>query len=243
MTDILRRLLQNFSKRAKGVEVVIDPDLGTSELIAFALRFVGPFARGILRGRALVSLESGVAMRNRHRIRIGKFSKIGKGTLIEGLSRDGVNIGEGVTLGRYGRIRATANLGKLGKGVKIDPYVGMGDFFYLGAFGGIEIGSETIIGERLTIHSDNHDFDDITTAIRRQSTTEMPVRIGRRCWLGSNITILGGVDIGDDCVIGAGAVVTRSFPAGSIIVGNPARRIRDRFGAPDRKTDSPKSTS
>lgn len=53
-----------------------------------------------------------------------------------------------------------------------------------------------------------------------------PVHIGKNCWICANVTILPGVTIGDDCVIGAGSVVTRDIPAGSFAAGNPARVIR-----------------
>ncbi|MEL6486490.1 MAG: acyltransferase [Pseudomonadota bacterium] len=236
---MLRQIIERTITRAKGVDVRIDPAVETSHLVGLARRQAFALMRGLFRWRAPIYLEPGVQFRGRGRIRIGRSSKIGARTLIEGLSKEGVEIGAGVTLGRYGRIRATATLTQIGKGVRIGDYVGIGDFFYLGAFGGIDIGPETIVGERLTIHSDNHDFDDVSTAIRRQATTAMPVSIGARCWFGSNVTILGGVEIGDDCVIGAGSVVTRSFPAGSIIVGNPGRMVRNRFDRAPSATIAP----
>ena len=52
------------------------------------------------------------------------------------------------------------------------------------------------------------------------------VRIGRNAWLGSNVMVLRGVTIGDDTVVGAGSVVSRSLPAGVIAAGNPARVVR-----------------
>ena len=54
-----------------------------------------------------------------------------------------------------------------------------------------------------------------------------PVHIGRRCWISANVVVCPGVEIGDDCVIGAGSVVTRSIPAGTFAAGNPCRVIRE----------------
>ena len=51
-------------------------------------------------------------------------------------------------------------------------------------------------------------------------------RIGRRCFIGARSFILPGVQIGDDCIVGAGSVVTRDVPSRSIVAGNPARLIR-----------------
>lgn len=53
-----------------------------------------------------------------------------------------------------------------------------------------------------------------------------PVHIGNGCWLGANVTVLPGVTIGDNCVIGAGSVVVKSIPANSFAAGNPCKVIR-----------------
>ena len=54
-----------------------------------------------------------------------------------------------------------------------------------------------------------------------------PITIGNDCWFGGNVTILPGVTIQDNVVVGAGSVVTHDLESGAIYVGNPARKIRD----------------
>lgn len=54
-----------------------------------------------------------------------------------------------------------------------------------------------------------------------------PIEIGDNCWLASNVTVCGGVKIGEGCVIGAGSVVTRDIPPNTLAAGNPCRVIRE----------------
>lgn len=61
---------------------------------------------------------------------------------------------------------------------------------------------------------------------KRRLCYARPVVVGNGCWLCANVTVLPGVTIGDNCVIGAGSVVTRSIPANSFAAGNPCRVIR-----------------
>ena len=63
----------------------------------------------------------------------------------------------------------------------------------------------------------------------------MPIHIGRNCWLGAGVIVLPGVTIGDNSVIGAGSVVTRDIPANVVAVGNPCRVMRP-IGEKDRET-------
>ena len=61
---------------------------------------------------------------------------------------------------------------------------------------------------------------------KRQLCLAKPVRIGNDCWIGANAVICPGVTIGNNCVIGAGSVVTRDIPPDSFAAGNPCRVIR-----------------
>ncbi len=62
----------------------------------------------------------------------------------------------------------------------------------------------------------------------------IPIRIGKCCWLGAGVLVMPGVTIGDNSVIGAGSVVTKDIPANVVAVGNPCRVLRE-IGEKDRQ--------
>jgi acetyltransferase-like isoleucine patch superfamily enzyme len=64
------------------------------------------------------------------------------------------------------------------------------------------------------LYSENHNYEDFNTPIRLQGVNRKGIIIGNNCWIGSKVTILDGVEIGDSCIIVAGAVANKSFPAG-----------------------------
>lgn len=104
-------------------------------------------------------------------------------------------------------------------GVETSPGIMPG--CYIQGTGGIVIGDYTQIGPGVGIISSNHDPADNRAAIKKQIT------IGAYCWLGMHSVVLPGVQLGDFTVVGAGAIVTKSFPEGHVILGgNPARVIR-----------------
>lgn len=89
---------------------------------------------------------------------------------------------------------------------------------YIEAYNGIIIGDDTNLGPGVGLLSANHDKYD-----NRVHVNAPPIKIGKRCWIGMNAMILPGVELGDNTIVGAGAVVTKSFPQGyCVIAGNPA---------------------
>ena len=68
----------------------------------------------------------------------------------------------------------------------------------------------------------------------QQYQYNVPVRIGKNCWLGAGVLVMPGVTIGDNSVIGAGSVVTKDIPANVVAVGNPCRVLRE-LGEHDRE--------
>lgn len=95
----------------------------------------------------------------------------------------------------------------------------------------IYVGDHTMIGPNVTLATAGH---PILPALREEVYQfNLPVRIGRNCWLGAGVIVLPGVTIGDNTVVGAGSVVTRDLPAGVIAAGNPCRVLRE-IGERDR---------
>jgi acetyltransferase-like isoleucine patch superfamily enzyme len=90
---------------------------------------------------------------------------------------------------------------------------------------GLEVGDDTLFGEYASIHDETHVIKDGQVE-DRNTFTARPVRIGTKVWIGTKATILPGVTIGDRSIIGAGAVVTKDIPEGSVAVGIPARVIK-----------------
>ena len=88
----------------------------------------------------------------------------------------------------------------------------------------IYIGDYTMLGPNVVLATAGHPICPELRA--RAYQYNLPVRIGRNCWLGAGVVVLPGVSIGDNSIIGAGSIVTKDIPANVIAVGNPCRVMR-----------------
>lgn len=89
----------------------------------------------------------------------------------------------------------------------------------------IYIGDCTMLGPNVVIATAGH---PILPELREKALQyNLPVHIGKNCWLGAGVIVLPGVTIGDNTVIGAGSVVTKDIPANVVAVGNPCKVLRE----------------
>ena len=120
---------------------------------------------------------------------------------------------------------------------KFTPSIKIGDGFnaqrncHIGAIDSITIGNGVLLGSNILItdhaHGDTSKEQNNIAPATRPLISKGPVVIGNNVWIGDNAVILPNVTLGDGCIVGAGAVVTKSFPAGSVIGGNPARLLKN----------------
>jgi len=140
-----------------------------------------------------------------------------------------ISIGDRTTIGRnaliepvleYGQMRYTPRI-EIGKDVYIGPNL------YLACIGRLKIGDGTVLSEGVYLNDASHGLDPEGGLIMNQDLVHGgDILIGSHCFLGLRTAILPGVVLGDHCVVGLNSVVTKSFPAYSMIGGSPARLIK-----------------
>lgn len=139
-----------------------------------------------------------------------------------------ISIGEGCIIGPYTSLSAGVSPEQKLEG----PVVRIGDRCVIGKGSGvvghhnIEIGDDVWTGHHVYVTDANHGYVDPDQPVGRQFAAPRPVRIGSGSWLGHGALVLGGANVGEHVVVGAGAVVTGDLPDYSVAVGNPARVIR-----------------
>lgn len=126
------------------------------------------------------------------------YNKKLEGTILVGENRNNIVIGENVTFSGNVYIHASAL---------------------------IEIGDGTMIAYDCKIHTSTHDYNDHPMWAKR---IDRPIKIGKHVWIGTGAIILGGVNVEDYSVIGAGCVISKNVPKGAIVVGNPAKILKYR---------------
>lgn len=127
-------------------------------------------------------------------------------------------MGEGATIEDY----CVVNNGVGPVSVGANSRVGIGSV----VIGPVTIGSDVIIAQHVVMSGLNHAYEDINLPIRKQPVTTAPVVIEDECWIGANAVVTAGVRVGKHSVVAAGCVVTKDVPPYSVVVGNPARLIK-----------------
>jgi len=230
--SLLYFLINKFAKSFKGDGYRLDPSISALTLVSIANRRLEFGLRSIFRGfgwKRRIFVGRNVELRNRRFIQLGQGVTLGSAVLIDGLSREGVVLGDHVNIGDYTRIEASGTITDIGKGIKVGKNSGIGAFSFIGGAGGVVIGSNVIMGQWVSFHPENHNFDSLGLPIRLQGVNRQGIVVEDDCWIGAKVTFLDGAHVGKGCVIAAGAVVRGVIPPYSIAAGVPARVIKSRL--------------
>ena len=226
---MIKNILQSILKK-KNPQFQFDTSISDRLLIHLGWIKLWAWVRSfrlLLHGKIpkMIFLGRGVRFFNAQNMDLGKWIQLEDQVYLSALGKRKLSIGNNVRIGAFSRVIISTSFNNIGSCIKIGNNVGMGEYCYLGGAGGLEIGDDCIIGQYLSCHPENHNFDG-EGLIRHQGISRKGIKIGKNCWIGAKVTILDGVQIGNNCVIAAGAVVNKSMPSNTVIGGVPARVIR-----------------
>lgn len=230
MRLLLINILTKLVTKIRGENWIFDPNISFRYLINLIFSKLIMSLRGFFtKPTKFLKLFVGknVTIKGKKYIRIKNFLLIGDNSYIDALSTDGISFGNNVTLGRNTTIICTGSLKSIGKGFKVGDNVGLGADCFFGCAGGISIGNDTIFGNFISLHSENHNYNQTDLPIRLQGVNSKGISIGDNCWIGAKSIILDGAKIGDNTIIAAGSVVIgKKYDSNSIYAGNPAKFIK-----------------
>lgn len=143
-----------------------------------------------------------------------------------------IEIGKNVTFGKDLWLTAW-NIGGRIPTIRIGNSCSFGAYNHISASSNVTIGNGLLTGKWVTITDNSHGYTDYESLqqrpTQRQIVSKGSVIIEKNVWIGDKATILPGVMIGDGVVVGANTVVSKDIPNYSVVVGNPARIIKQAF--------------
>lgn len=138
-----------------------------------------------------------------------------------------IKIGDNTTILSNSRFSVYGESTKANIIIGNNCYIGFGFSALASCKANIVIGDNVLFASNVLVTNENHGIDPMSDiSYMEQQLSAKDVSVGSGCWIGEKACILPGVSIGEKCIIGAGAIVTKSVPSYSIVAGNPARVLK-----------------
>lgn len=228
------KFLSKIISKIKKEDYVVDNNITFSVVFTLLVKKIMMILRGIIKKpffnkvKGTLFIGKKCDLKNKKKITFLGSATIEDYTKIDALSKDGIIIGNNFSIGRNSIIECTGVLRELGEKLEIGENVGIAANAFIAVRGKVKIGNNTIFGPGVSIHSENHNYQDLDIPIRLQGATRKGVAIGEDCWIGSKAVILDGVNIGNHVIVAAGAVVNKDVPDYAVVGGVPAKIIKIR---------------
>ena len=228
------KLVSKIISEIKHREYTVDESLSSSDLLGilfskFFMLVRGVFKKaGFKKSGKIAFIGKNVKIKSKKHISCGSGLTIEDGCYINALCKNGVHIGNNFSLGRNSTIECTGVIRDLGDSLEIGDDVGIAANAFISVRGRVTIGSSTIFGPGVKLFSENHIFTDRETPIYLQGASKKGITIGEDCWIGADAVILDGVTIGNGSIVAGGAVVNKDVSEYTIVGGVPAKVIGTR---------------
>jgi acetyltransferase-like isoleucine patch superfamily enzyme len=177
--------------------------------------FFGALGRNVIIGRNCV-------FRHPRRIFLGDAVAIDDNCMLDarGCGAEGLRIGENTIIGRECVIKSKAG------GIRVGRRVNLGARTYMVSHSGLSIGDDVGVAGGCFLNGGTFALEEFgKPPPERRPTSAGAIEIGTGAWLATTVTVLDGVRVGENAVVSAGSVVTRNVPAGTVVQGNPAKKI------------------
>ena len=92
--------------------------------------------------------------------------------------------------------------------------------------GPVTIGNDIRLAQNITLSGLNHNYEDVSLPIHVQGVSTAQIVIEDETWIGANVVVVAGVTIGKHSIVAAGSIITKDIPPYSVVVGNPARVLK-----------------
>lgn len=230
----MKKVINKIIKKLGRNNYQIDPSISELQLVFILYSQFIKLMRGfflkirVKNSKGFIFVGARTKIRFKSKISIGKSLQIGDNVEINALSKNGIQIGNNVSILKNTIIECTGVIRQLGEGLVIGNNVGIAQNCFIQVRGQVTIGNNIIFGPGVGIFSENHNFSETDKYINEQGESRKGVKIEDGVWIGTAATILDGVTIGKNSIIAAGSVVNKDVPPYAVVGGIPAKIIKYR---------------